>query len=301
MTKGRIRTFRTAPADGTWTAAVISDFHAYTPLPGRVEAAMAMLDTLEACNKGDFDWVLHVGDVCAWGGSYSFWRDLYTRKAFGKYLWAGVNGNHDNMSRKYIKTSNEFFRYANNNPLNGYAGEEGVCYHFTYAGTLFIMLNNENMKTDAQLSAAQSWVRRVIKENPARFVVVVEHYQWFYGNDGRTSQYERWHQLFDECGVDLALSGNNHIYARTNALYQGQETDGSRGTVYLQTPSSDNERGQKLKEWTDNKDRIKVRWSEGPKTVGGLLMKATPQQLTLTLYNRHGQAIDSVTVKAKND
>ena len=113
---------------------------------------------------------------------------------------------------------------------------------------------------------------KVISENPAKYIIVMEHYQWFYATDGRTSQYARWHDLFDECGVDLAIAGNNHIYARTNAIYHDAETDGTTGTVYLQTPSSDNERGQATKEWTDNKDKIKFIWSEGPQTVGALLM-----------------------------
>lgn len=294
-----VRYFKTAPESGEWTAGVISDFHSYAPLPGRAEAAMAMLDTLEKVNGNDFDLVLHVGDVCAWGGSYSFWRDLYTKPQFSKYLWAGVNGNHDNMDRRSTRLSNDYFHYTNNNPLNGYVGEMGVCYYFKYGNALFIMLNNENMRSDSGLAAAQEWVRKTIRENPAKYIVVMEHYQWFYGNDGRTSQYSRWHDLFDEYSVDLAIAGNNHIYARTNAIYQDVETDGSKGTVYLQTPSSDNERGQATKEWTENKDKIKFIWSEGPKTVGGVLMKVTDEKMTLTLFDRNGVAIDSVNVLAK--
>lgn len=294
-----VRHFKTSPTDNNWTAAIISDFHAYTPLPKRVISAMAMIDTLEHCNGREFDLVLHVGDITAWGGSYSFWKDLYENKPFKRYVWAGVNGNHDNMSRGYARQSNEFFRYANNNPENGYDGEIGVCYHFIYGNTLFIMLNNENMRSDEGLNKAQEWVRKVIEENDARFVVVMEHYQWFFGTTGKTSQYDRWKRLFDECGVDLAISGNNHIYARTNALYNDSETNDTRGTVYVQTPSSDNERGQELQEWTDNKDLIKFRWSEGTNTVGALLLNADNDNLSLTLYDRNGTPVDTVTVKSK--
>jgi hypothetical protein len=204
------------------------------------------------------------------------------------------------MSRGYAHQSNEFFRYTNNKPLNGYEGEMGVCYHFTYGNTLFVMLNNESMKSEEGLCKAQQWVRQVIAANPHRFVVVMEHYQWFYGNTGESSQYERWRQLFDECGVDLAIAANNHIYARTNALYQGVETDGSRGTVYVQTPSSDNERGQALQEWNGNHPLIKYLWNEGPNTVGALILNATDNELSITLYNREGNAIDSAIVKRKN-
>lgn len=294
-----IRYFKTAPTDNRWTAAVISDFHAYTPLPNRTKSAMAMIDTLEQVNGREFDLMLHVGDITAWGGSYSFWKDLYANKQFKKYTWAGVNGNHDNMSRGYARLSNTFFRYANNNPANGYDGEVGVCYHFTYGNTLFIMLNNESMRSEEGLAQAQEWVKNVINKHKSQFIIVVEHYQWFFGTTGKASQYDRWKRLFDECGVDLAISGNNHVYVRTNALFNGVETNGNRGTVYIQTPSSDNERGQDLQEWTDNRDIIKRRWSEGTKTVGALILNATNDKLSLTLYDRHGNAIDTAIVKAK--
>lgn len=294
-----VRYFKTAPQRGSWTAAVISDFHAYTLIPRRAQNAMAMLDTLERVHGGDFDMVLHVGDVCAWGGSYSFWRDLYSKPQFSKYMWAGVNGNHDNMDRKSTRLSNDYFRYTANNPLNGYDGEMGVCYHFRYGQVLFIMLNSEMMRKDEGLAAAQQWVRRVIQENPARYVVVMEHYQWFFATTGRTSQYERWHDLFDECGVDLAIAGNNHIYARTNAIYHDRETSGDKGTVYVQTPSSDGDRGQATAEWTDNKDKIRYIWSEGTNTVGALLMNVDDSKITLTLYDRRGTPLDSVKVNAK--
>lgn len=296
---GEVRYFKTAPIKGEWTAAIISDFHAYTPLPKRVTSAMNMINTLENSNNADFDMILHVGDIIAWGGSYSFWRDLYTNEPFKKYMWAGLNGNHDNMDRTNKKNSNNFFRYANNNPENGYKGEIGVCYHFTYGETLFIMLNNENMRSDEGLAVAQEWVKKVIKENPAKFTIVMEHYQWFFGTSGKTSQYNRWKDLFDECGVDLAIGANNHIYARTNALYQGKETNGNKGTIYVQTPSSDNERGQAMKEWTDNKNIIKYRWSEGPQTVGAMTMRCSGDKLYLKLYDRYGNIIDTVTVLAK--
>lgn len=137
-----VRYFRTAPADGAFRAAIISDFHAYAPLPGRQQAAMAMLDTLESINGGPFDLMIHLGDVCAWGGSYSFWQNLYAEPHFRNNTWAGLNGNHDNMDRTNKKNSNRFFRNTNAVPLNGYDGEEGVCYFFRYADVLFIALNS---------------------------------------------------------------------------------------------------------------------------------------------------------------
>lgn len=139
-----------------------------------------------------------------------------------------------------------------------------------------------------------------MENNPSKYIIVCEHYQWFFGTNGADSQISRWGELFDKYGVDLALAGNNHIYVRTNALYNKKETDGSKGTVYIQTPSCDNERGQSMNpELTHNKEIIKCRWTEGPKTVGALSLKANNKEMTLTLLNREGKVIDTATVKAK--
>ena len=294
-----IRYFKTAPKSHQWAMGIISDMHVYAPLPNRQRAAMAMIQQLEKQNGKSLDMMLHVGDLSAWGGSYSFWPALYADSTFSQYVWAGVNGNHDDMTRKHGQ-NNAFFRNVNNNPLNGYGNQEGISYYFNYGNTLFVMLNNEAMKSKEELEEAQKWVKKVIKNNRAKYTVVVSHYQWFMGNDGRSSQYTRWKNLFDELDVDLAISGNNHIYVRTNAVYKDEETDGSKGTIYIQTPSSDNERGQVMGEHLHNTEIIKSRWTEGPNTVGALIMQANKKYLKLTLYDRHGIALDEVTVKAKS-
>ena len=279
-----VRYFRSGGAK-EWEACIISDFHVYAPLYDRTRTAMNMISTVEKFSP--FDWILHLGDITAWGGSYSFWRDLYTEQPFKKYMWAGVNGNHDNMTRGYIRTTNEFFRDAAAYPLNGYKGEEGVCYHFRYGDVLFIMLNSENMKSSAGLEAAQKWVTEVVENNPAPYIVVCEHYEWFMGKTGADSQYKRWSALFDKLDVNLALAGNNHIYVSVPSV--------SGGTVYIQTPSSDNERGVEYnadEPLQYNADKIKFRWSEGAMTVGAMHMKVTPKKMILTLLDRYGNVLD---------
>lgn len=288
-----IRYFRTAPRSGSFRAAIISDFHAYSPLPGRQKAAMAMLDTLESINGGPFDLMIHLGDVCAWGGSYSFWKNLYAEEHFMNNTWAGLNGNHDNMDRTNKKNTNRFFRYANAAPENGYEGEEGVCYFFRWADVLFVVLNSESMRSEEGLEKARRWVKDVVRKHPAPWVVVMEHYQWFFSETGRDSQYGRWCDTFDELNVDIALGGNNHRYAATRPLRAGKAVAPGEGTVYIQTPSSDDERGVDIREIEFNADKIKSRWSEGPHTVGAMIMDVTPDEITLTLYDRTGKVIDT--------
>lgn len=280
-----------------WSACIISDFHVYSPAYSRTKAAMDMVNTIAKYNQ-PFQWVLHLGDITAWGGSYSFWRDMYKEENFHKYMWAGVNGNHDNMTRGYIRTTNEFFRDANAYPKNGYKTEEGVSYYFKYGEALFIMLNNEAIKTDDELKQAQEWVTKVVENNPSKYKIVCEHYQWFYGETGKDSQYARWNNLFDKLGITLALGANNHIYATTHPIYNGKATK-NKGTVYIQTPSSDNERGVECntkEELKYNPDKIRFRWTEGAKTIGGMHMKVNKKRMILTLLDRNGNIIDTTII-----
>lgn len=284
-----------------WSACVIADFHAYPPVAGRTEAAMDMIGVVEKWG-GPIDCVLHLGDIIAWGGSYSFWEGLYNEEPFKRYMWAGVNGNHDNMDRTNKRNTNQFFRHTAAYPENGYPGEEGVCYWFKYGDVLFIMLNNESMRQEEGLQAAQKWVREVVRENPAAYTVVCEHYQWFFGATGKDSQYPRWSGLFDELGVDLALAGNNHIYVSTHPLKGGKVVDGSQGTVYIQTVSTDNDRGSECN-WKEtpefNADKIKFRWSEGARTVGAMHLKVEKKKMVVTLLDRDGNVLDTTEVLKK--
>lgn len=289
--------FKTA-GDTSFSFAWISDFHAYTPIPSRKQKASQMMSILENYDNS-IDFVLSTGDEIAWGGSYSFWKDLYNEEFYKKYMWASAIGNHDHMDRTSKKNSNEYFKVTHNFPLNGYAGEEGVCYYFLYSNVLFIFLNNETQAS--HIEEAKQWVRDVIASNPAQYIVVSEHYQWFNGISGASSLYSRWNDVFDECGVDLAISGNNHIYVRSKPLYNGKVTTSSKGTTYIQAPSSDNERGQDMKELSNNQNLIASRFTEGGKTMGGIVVKVSETGIKTELLDRNSNVIDTATIAPRRD
>lgn len=301
--------FKTAGA-ADWSACIISDFHSYPPIPTRLEVAMAMIDTMQRFDPS-LDWVLSPGDVVAWGGSYSFWRRMFDEDNFRELLWARVNGNHDNWTRESQRSHdfarpNPFFTATSYYPQNGYEGQGGVTYAFRYGNTLFLMLNTEDTTTKEDLEAAQAWVRDCVTkarsgENPPTYVVVCQHYEWFKGTNGRTAQYGRWKEVFDELGVDLAVAGNNHIYVRSHALYGDEPTDGSRGTVYIQTSVCDNDRGREIPdEPLQNPEKIAFRWSEGSHSVSAIHMDVNPERMVLTLLDRYGNTLDRTVIPAKN-
>lgn len=56
------RRFRTAPGtDSSWRAAVIGDYHHYSPLWSRIDHAMGMINSLDSV-AGGVDWILSTGD-----------------------------------------------------------------------------------------------------------------------------------------------------------------------------------------------------------------------------------------------
>lgn len=290
------RYFKTA-GDDHWKAAVISDFHHYSPLWRRLDSANRMMNVLDSVSGG-FDWVLSPGDQCAWGGSYNYWTELSEQPVYKNYMWGAVQGNHDHMSRDNVK-SDSFFADSHANPLNGYSGQEGVVYWFKYGDVLFLMLNNEAMRTPESLQPVFEWMEKVISENPSEYVVVVQHYEWLIGTNGADSQLDRFREQFDRLGVDLAVSGNNHAYLRTPALRDRCPVAASQGTFYVVCPSSDNSRGRALKPLEANEDIVSMRWSEGANTVGGMILDVDPQRMVMTLYDRYGTMRDSFTIPAK--
>lgn len=288
--------FRTA-GHAPWKAAVIGDFHHYSPLWSRLEAAMDMLEVIKK-ECGEFDWVLSTGDMLSWGASFNFWTELSEQPMYMDNMWAAVQGNHDHQDRNNGK-SDAYFRDAQNYPRNGYAGQEGVVYWFKYGDVLFMMLNNEAMRKAGSLQPALDWMKKVVAENPTKYRVVVEHSEWLIGTDGKSSNLDRFRKTFDELGIDLALSGNNHAYIRTYPLRDRQPVEPEDGTYYVVTPSSDNSRGRALNPLVENKDIVAHRWSEGTKTVGAMLMDVNSERIEMTLYDRYGKVQDSFIVPAK--
>ena len=290
-----IRRFKTAGAD-SWKAAVIGDFHHYSPLWSRLDHASKMVEVLDSVSGG-IDFILSTGDQTAWGASYNFWTELSEQPMYKDYLWASVEGNHDHWAKPV--RSDEFYRDTHYNPMNGYEGQEGIVYWFRRGDVLFIMLNNEAMRNQATLEKALNWMEKVVEENPSRYIIVVQHYEWLIGTNGTNSQLDRFAPTFDRLGVDLALSGNNHVYLRTPPLYNRQPVEPGKGTVYVVNSSSDNGRGRELKPLEANEDIIATRWSEGPHTVGGILLDVNPKRIMLTMHDRNGAIVDSISIPAR--
>ncbi len=116
---------------------------------------------------------------------------------------------------------------------NGDPSRLNSSYYVIYGNTLFVMLD---IVTRDDLAAQQAWFAAVVTANRQDFVIVGMHYSLYgtYHEGDAATVVSDWLGVFDAAGVDLVLSGHDHLYARTPAMTGGTATgDPQSGTVYL--------------------------------------------------------------------
>lgn len=102
-------------------------------------------------------------------------------------------------------------------------------YFFIRGGTLFYAVNTNNKEYGEHIKALEAAIR---KWEP-HWVLVTMHYSIFGGKErsADSSVYEArkaYAQAFSDLGVDLVLSGHDHLYARTFYM-EGEESSGKDG------------------------------------------------------------------------
>ena len=276
-----------------------SDFHAYYDDARRLNNATKNIE--EAINiNGGVDFILSTGDYIAHGGTYKWWKQVSEASWMKKYMFASTLGNHDWMTSKgttkALGASHNFFSAFQNNPKNGYSGQENVCYYFYYGDALFVVMNTEEY-TQAQYD----WVESVLKKANSQYIFLVQHYQAFGPNGSKNSAgYTRWHNLCDKYGVDVFFSGNSHVYIRSNSIYNDKVSeDETKGTVYMVAPSSDGDRGSTFPGISNNKDLIAYGWAGGTTQVACSIVSVNEGGITTKLINKGGEILDHNFIKAK--
>lgn len=276
-----------------WT----SDFHTYGS--NRLKANVANVEKCLEINNGA-DFVLSTGDTIAHGGTYEWWQQLATASYIKNYMFADTLGNHDWMTKVGTTTaqgaSHIFWGANHNNPKNGYAGQENICYYFYYGDALFICLNTEEF-TQGQ----HDWCEEVLKNNDAQYKFIFQHYQMI-GKTGtyNSTGYKRWVDLCDKYGVDIAFSGNSHVYVRSKSLYDGEVSDSAtKGTVYMVAPSSDGDRGESPVELSANVDKMVMNWAGGAYQVANSIVNVTETGIRVRLINKGGEVLDDGFIPTK--
>jgi hypothetical protein len=145
---------------------------------------------------------------------------------------ANTIGNHDNDSTLYGDIFNN-----PNKVFELFASKAGTGYYYVYGDALFITINSNN----PSLTDTARVLRKATQAHPdAKWRVVTMHHNPYSASHGDNHFSDRrllFSSLFDCYDIDLCLSGHDHIYSRTLAMYAGKITEGE-GTVYMQSSSA---------------------------------------------------------------
>lgn len=300
-----------------WT----SDVHSDPDEKHKINIVNKITEKLEERAANPIELVLFSGDIVKYGNYLSAWREWDRADLTKKAIFAATPGNKEYyklMNResesktKYY--SDEWFNDMLNNPQNGAEGIEGT-YYFLYNRVLFISLDSckekgsgNKVKVDNAkvLKAEQDWFRNTVNSEKGNFdyIVVQLHYEFFiHDYDENTelapegSTYSKWHEIFDECGVDFALSGNYHEYCRSKRLYNDAiATDNEHGTVYV-TNTELTEYIDLIPVTSSKEERVEC-YVLGTSTHASIF-DVTDEKMTMKLVDYNGDICDTVVVQKK--
>lgn len=174
------------------------------------------------------------GDISDKGGNSDYWNMFYTKSSLKKIPYATTVGNHEYYDKETTTTDNVIYNQYFYNPQNGPEHVKGSSYYFVYNQALFIMLDSEERKNEAE---QKEWFVNVCNSVQCNYIIVGTHKSSYpggpYVSDGKLFV-EKWGSTFDQCQVDLVLSGHDHIYARTKSIYNDEvTTEKYKGTTYI--------------------------------------------------------------------
>lgn len=197
--------------------------------------------TEQHIKDSDIKFALITGDITDKGGNSSYWDMFYTKSSLKKIPFITTVGNHEYYDSGTATIDNSIYNHYFNNPQNGPEHCKGSSYYFLYNNVLFIMLDSEVKGINSELV---SWFKSVCNSYTVDYIIVGCHRSCYAGaqyySDGVTFL-KTWGSVFDECAVDLVLSGHDHMFARTKNLYKDAvSTNPYLGTTYILGGSAGN-------------------------------------------------------------
>ncbi len=126
---------------------------------------------------------------------------------------------------------------------------DGRAYWFIYNRVLFIVFDYYALTYLANLPAVTEWVAEVIELNKGKYdyLLGTQHVNLMNGDSGTprahgsSTYYKDFQPILDRFNFDLFFAGDNHIYFRSDSLYNtAVNTDPEKGTYILQAPAITN-------------------------------------------------------------
>ncbi len=304
--ESKVYSFSTADNDGEFGFLWTGDVHTHPDIAIRRLLSEKLALSAEAKLDGDMDLVISTGDEVCYGAYYDNWQE-WQGGYINRKVWAGCPGNHtyyDVFPKKGQQTVDaRWWDVTQNQPDNGPEVMKSN-FWFMYDSILFVGIDSIDT---SYLNDQKRWFEDVVKQNEGKYqyLVVFQHYPYISGFNGGFGgpnvSYYLWMVLFDEYGVDLALSGDHHVYLQSNALYNKKTSaePEKKGTTYFVCPQI----GDRAREMqgTIYPDIIKSRITSSDLAYesGLSYFKVTKEGLTHTLLDGNGDIVESHFIVAK--
>lgn len=211
------RTFTTGEDSDSWSFLAMAD--AQIGVDAKIDEQSAAWNKAVNVATGehpDSAFLMHLGDqVEGWGAAVKQLEEFTAPEALQNYRLAVLKGNHETY------TSDRHFQDTYFLP-----NEDGASanYFFNYNNILFIGLDG-NRSSAADIEAHAKFVNDAIADHgaDADWVMVGIHQAPFsqgthYTDSDVTRLREQLTPKLSEAGVDLVLSGHDHIYTRTHLM-----------------------------------------------------------------------------------
>ena len=293
--KSDVKTFVTGGNEGASSILFLTDTQSSsTKYFSKINPLVKAIESKEK----NLNLVVMTGDIVDRGGYSAQWDGFFNGlTALDGYQSATIPGNHEyyhDDDPSYIDASiyNQFYF----NPQNGPIDRLNSSYYFIYNDILFFMLDIlPHTKSGYDLETHKTWFKSVVENNPTRWIVVGSHAGAIsagaYASDAK-EVWNNWHETWEECQVDLAISGHEHIYIRKDLAYQGEKNE-ELGVTYLVGPAAG------MKDYA-------VQTTEGLDVVmrgnyRGQVIKTQGSKMIVSLYDQTGTVYQSFTLNAKRN
>lgn len=305
------RKFETANEAGDFNFLWVSDNHAYPTITDRQTKFEDIYNHAKNDLNDDIPLVLSTGDDASYGGNYDNWQTLTNKLSlFKETIYVSTPGNHTcyeyDSSTIPTTESDRFFDAILNTPENG-TDEGSTSFWFLYNSILFIGLDSivANSNGSKYLPLQRQFFIDTVEQNEGKYqyIIVFQHYPFMNALTGSRfgpygTNYGKWYELFDQYGVDLALSGDHHCYYRSNSLYDDKVVE-EGGTTYVGAPQI----GGRHREITEENDKdyyaTRITSANLAGNSAATYFKVTSEGITGTLIDINGAVQDTYTIKAK--
>lgn len=182
-------------------------------------------NTLEKAKtaSGGFDLILLAGDIVDSSQLHEEWRFL--DNAVGDYLSselvAATPGNHD------VKGGDRVYSTTFVSPDNGAHGAYNS-YYFEIANSIIAVIDTEKPST---FSEQKAWLKEIMQTHENDLKIVLMH-RSVYPISYNELNIREFSTVFEECNIDLVLSGHDHIYSRTT-MHNNNQVETNNGSTYV--------------------------------------------------------------------